>query len=208
MAPEPEFLFQEGGGPLFDMGPYYLTALVQLFGPVAGSAAPARRPAERVIGSGPAAGTEFPSRCRPMSARSRVRERPSSQSIFSFDSPLAAPGSSRSPGPTATSWCRTRTGSRARLDLVHGANRTSIADPAVHRYDRRPRHRRRRAGPSDPAPVCPERASGALAAHVLDVMLSIAEAAETDRFVDVASRAPQPDPLPADWDPAASTDLG
>ena len=32
--PNPEFLFQKGGGPVLDMGPYYLTALVQLFGPV------------------------------------------------------------------------------------------------------------------------------------------------------------------------------
>lgn len=32
--PSPEFYYQEGGGPLFDMGPYYLTALVFLLGPV------------------------------------------------------------------------------------------------------------------------------------------------------------------------------
>lgn len=31
--PSPEFLFQRGGGPLLDMGPYYLTALAQVFGP-------------------------------------------------------------------------------------------------------------------------------------------------------------------------------
>jgi predicted dehydrogenase len=32
--PDPAFLYQPGGGPLFDMGPYYLTALVTLLGPV------------------------------------------------------------------------------------------------------------------------------------------------------------------------------
>ncbi|SMF90892.1 Predicted dehydrogenase [Paenibacillus uliginis N3/975] len=32
--PDPEFYYAEGGGPMFDMGPYYLTALVQLLGPV------------------------------------------------------------------------------------------------------------------------------------------------------------------------------
>lgn len=39
--PNPEFFYQEGGGPMYDMGPYYLTALVSLMGPVsrvAGSA--------------------------------------------------------------------------------------------------------------------------------------------------------------------------
>jgi predicted dehydrogenase len=32
--PDPDFYYQPGGGPLFDMGPYYLTALVTLMGPV------------------------------------------------------------------------------------------------------------------------------------------------------------------------------
>jgi predicted dehydrogenase len=32
--PAPEFYYQVGGGPMFDMGPYYLTALVNLMGPV------------------------------------------------------------------------------------------------------------------------------------------------------------------------------
>jgi predicted dehydrogenase len=30
--PDPEFYYQVGGGPMFDMGPYYLTALVSLLG--------------------------------------------------------------------------------------------------------------------------------------------------------------------------------
>lgn len=33
--PDPEFYYQVGGGPLFDMGPYYVTAIVTLLGPVA-----------------------------------------------------------------------------------------------------------------------------------------------------------------------------
>jgi predicted dehydrogenase len=32
--PSPEFYYEPGGGPMFDMGPYYLTALLNLFGPV------------------------------------------------------------------------------------------------------------------------------------------------------------------------------
>ncbi len=31
---DPEFFYKAGGGPMFDMGPYYLTALVSLLGPV------------------------------------------------------------------------------------------------------------------------------------------------------------------------------
>lgn len=32
--PNPDFYYHPGGGPLFDMGPYYLTALIQLLGPM------------------------------------------------------------------------------------------------------------------------------------------------------------------------------
>ncbi|MCL2213714.1 MAG: Gfo/Idh/MocA family oxidoreductase [Treponema sp.] len=32
--PSPHFFYQEGGGPMFDVGPYYLTALVSILGPV------------------------------------------------------------------------------------------------------------------------------------------------------------------------------
>lgn len=32
--PDPAFYYKHGGGPMFDMGPYYLTALVSLLGPV------------------------------------------------------------------------------------------------------------------------------------------------------------------------------
>jgi predicted dehydrogenase len=34
--PDPTFLFSPGGGPLLDVGPYFVTQLVQLLGPVAG----------------------------------------------------------------------------------------------------------------------------------------------------------------------------
>ena len=33
--PAPQFYYQPGGGPVLDMGPYYLTTLVNLLGPVA-----------------------------------------------------------------------------------------------------------------------------------------------------------------------------
>ena len=33
--PDPEFYYEKGGGPMFDMGPYYLTAMINLLGPVA-----------------------------------------------------------------------------------------------------------------------------------------------------------------------------
>ncbi|HEX4792043.1 MAG TPA: Gfo/Idh/MocA family oxidoreductase, partial [Actinospica sp.] len=59
--PEPEFYYRPGGGPLMDMGPYYLTALVTLLGPIRRVVGMSSTPrSSRVIGSGPRAGAEFP----------------------------------------------------------------------------------------------------------------------------------------------------
>jgi predicted dehydrogenase len=58
--PNPEFYYQPGGGPMFDMGPYYLTALLFLLGPIrriqgmASVAVP-----DRIITSSPKAGTRI-----------------------------------------------------------------------------------------------------------------------------------------------------
>ncbi|MDR0849481.1 MAG: Gfo/Idh/MocA family oxidoreductase [Propionibacteriaceae bacterium] len=55
--PDPEFYYQSGGGPVLDMGPYYLTALVHLLGPVRSVVAHTRTSGrQRVIGTGPKAG--------------------------------------------------------------------------------------------------------------------------------------------------------
>ncbi|MEV0487892.1 Gfo/Idh/MocA family oxidoreductase [Streptomyces sp. NPDC050508] len=58
--PDPEFYYRPGGGPLLDMGPYYISALVHLLGPVAMVTGAASAPrAEREIASGPRAGQRF-----------------------------------------------------------------------------------------------------------------------------------------------------
>jgi predicted dehydrogenase len=59
--PNPDFYYTAGGGPLLDMGPYYISALVHLLGPVrAVIGAAGRLRAERVIGSGPRTGQRIP----------------------------------------------------------------------------------------------------------------------------------------------------
>ena len=47
----------------------------------------------------------------------------------------------------------------------------------------------------------PERASGRLATHVLDVLLGIRDAAATGSPVQITSTVPPIPPLPEDWDP-------
>ncbi len=56
--PNPQFFFLPGGGPILDMGPYYVTALVAHLGPVtAVTARTLTSNRKRVVGSGPLAGT-------------------------------------------------------------------------------------------------------------------------------------------------------
>ena len=88
--PNPAFLYAAGAGPLFDLGPYYLTALVQVFGPMSS----VRR--TRIEGPGAAGdrlrtegGEEFdvtvPSH---VSALVQYESGQSAQAMFSFDSAL------------------------------------------------------------------------------------------------------------------------
>ena len=58
--PAPEFFYKPGGGPMFDMGPYYLTALVSILGPVARVSGSAKIGIKkRLITSQPLYGTEI-----------------------------------------------------------------------------------------------------------------------------------------------------
>lgn len=59
--PQPDFYYRAGGGPLLDMGPYYVTSLVQLLGPVVRVTGAASRSRDvRTIASGPRAGESVP----------------------------------------------------------------------------------------------------------------------------------------------------
>lgn len=58
--PAPEFYYKAGGGPMFDMGPYYLTALTVLMGPIRRITGSARATfPERTITSQPLHGTKI-----------------------------------------------------------------------------------------------------------------------------------------------------
>ncbi|MFA6135118.1 MAG: Gfo/Idh/MocA family oxidoreductase [Phycisphaerae bacterium] len=58
--PDPEFYYKVGGGPMFDMGPYYLTALVSMMGPIKRVTGSARVTfPERTITSQPKNGTKI-----------------------------------------------------------------------------------------------------------------------------------------------------
>jgi predicted dehydrogenase len=202
--PAPEFLFQTGGGPLLDMGPYYLTALVHLLGPIRRVTATGGRAREtRVIGAGPRAGTQFPVTVpTTVTALLEFSRGSSAQVVFTFDSALprttlevagtlgtaVLPDPNSFDGPTL-------------LHLLSGGDPLELA-PQGHSATRGTGvlelARAIRAGAL-------ERASGALAYHVLDAMQSIEESVADGRPVVVQSTAEAPPTLPTGWDPYART---
>ncbi|WP_037570558.1 Gfo/Idh/MocA family protein [Phaeacidiphilus oryzae] len=201
----PEFLFAAGAGPLFDLGPYYLTALAALFGsPVTRVAATARRArAERVIGSGPRAGSTFPVEVpTDVTALLEFAGGQGASSRFSFDAPVkrtlieitGTEAELRVPDPNFFDGVllRRAVGETEWTELpVTGPTSgrgLGVLDLA----------RALRAG-------VPARASGELALHVVDAMCAIDRSAAEGTFQQVASTCPTPEPLPEEWDPEAAT---
>jgi predicted dehydrogenase len=212
--PAPEFLFQAGGGPLLDLGPYYLSTLVTVFGPVVrvsaiGSIA---RP-ERVVESGPRAGTTFAVEVPTHSALLLEFEGgASAQCTFSFQSAIPRAGFfeiTGTDGAIVLPDPNMFEGESELWTLEAWKGVTGHDHPVPERLTPTGATASRGLGVLDLARSIragvPERASGAIAAHVLDVMLAAAEASETHGVVAVSSRVQAPDPLPADWDPFEAT---
>ncbi|YCH07810.1 Gfo/Idh/MocA family protein [Arthrobacter sp. alpha11c] len=203
--PNPGFLFQYGAGPLFDMGPYYLTALVQTFGSVRRVAALGSKAKEvRVIGSGPKAGEEFavdvPTH---VSAMAQFDNGASSHSVFSFESPRDRMGFVEITGTDATISLPDPNEFHGDVRIWKAGDEDWTTIPATGPADGRglgvlDMARSIRAGG-------PHRAAGTLAYHVLDAMVSINESIESGAFIDVESSAPTSAALPEDWEPSAQT---
>ena len=203
--PAPEFLFQAGGGPLLDIGPYYLTTLVHLLGPirrVTGAGGRARE--TRVIGSGPRAGTAFPVTVpTTVTALVEFEAGSSAQLVLSVESALRRVGFVELTGTLGTAVLPdpNRFDGPTRLYSSAGAEPEELA-PGGHAASRGTGTlelaRAIRAG-------VPERASGELAFHVLDAMLAIEESLTRGQSVEVRSTTAVPPVLPAGWDPYAKT---
>lgn len=195
--PNPAFFYGPGGGPVLDVGPYYIAALVGLLGPVVEVSGVGRGAGqERVIGKGPRAGEAFP-----------VTVPTSVFATYAFESGAIG-------------------GFMASFDVVasevphievHGTDGSlSLGDPNT--FDGHVRLRRIDGAGWEDVPLAfdgsvgrgigladmidgiregrPHRASGAFAFHVLEVLLATEEAATTRRAVTVESRPPRPEALP------------
>lgn len=204
--PSPEFYYSKGGGPLLDMGPYYISTLVAVFGPVARVSAMGSKSREtRVIAAGPRAGTEFsvdvPTH---VSALIEFESGASAQSIFSFDSPLFRMGFVEINGTRGTLSLPDPNRFDGDSELHLGADPSDISAIVATG----PTHGRG-TGVTEMAQAIREgrkvRIPGEIALHVLDVMLSIQDAIDEKRWVEVESTLAPIAPLPSTWDPINST---
>jgi predicted dehydrogenase len=196
--PDPDFYYQPGGGPLFDMGPYYLTSLVHLLGPVRRvTGMSSRSRSERVIGSGPRAGSRIPVDVQTHVAGLLEHESGAVTALLtSFDVVASrqpdievhgSDGSLLVPDPNTF-------GGTVRLRRIDSQDWSDL--PASAGYQ----DGGRGIGVADLATAMaagrPHRASAELALHVLDVMQSLLTAAREQASVAITSPGPVPDLVP------------
>ncbi|MDU6670706.1 MAG: Gfo/Idh/MocA family oxidoreductase, partial [Bradyrhizobium sp.] len=200
--PAPGFYYLRGGGPMLDMGPYYITDLVQLLGPVASVMGSTARPrSERLVTSQPMNGTLIPVEVATHVAGTLEFENGAVVSVtMSFDVPKHrhAPieiygdkGSMLVPDPN-------RFGGEVQVAKTGGEWETM---PLTHGHVD---GEFRSIGVADMATAIlndrPHRASGALAFHVLEVMEAFQTSANEGRRVVIESRVERPAMLPAGQD--------
>ncbi|KQQ81850.1 Gfo/Idh/MocA family oxidoreductase [Aureimonas sp. Leaf324] len=204
--PNPQFYYQPGGGPVLDMGPYYLTMLVNLLGPVARVSAVARTGQEmrEITAEGPFHGTRFPV-ATPTSLLSLLEFRSGAAVTFgaSWDvfrhsnHPIelhGTEGSIRLPDPD-TFGGDVSLSARGEPWREHpsepepfGAINWPFDEPRIANY--------RMLGVADLVRSItegrPARASGRLALHVLEVMEAILTAADTGQPIGIEGRLERP----------------
>ena len=197
--PNPEFFYQPGAGPMFDLGPYYLSTLTTLMGPVRRVTASARVTfPERMITSEPHAGTSI-----------TVNTPTHVAGVMDFESGAV--------GTLVTSfdvWSE----NQSRIDLYGTEGTLSLPDPntfggpvwlwrsdentwtevpLTHPYTGNSRG----LGLADMAQALrsgrPPRASGELGMHALEVIHAFLESSERGEHVEVESTFERPEALPA-----------
>jgi predicted dehydrogenase len=206
--PNPEFYYQRGGGPLFDMGPYYLTALVSIMGPVKRVSGMTRITfPERTITSQPRFGqrvqVEVPTHVTGLLefANGAIGTLIQTFDVWGANLPkleiYGTEGSLSLPDPNTF-------GGPVQVRLKGKSEWEDV--PLTHIYTENSRG----LGVADLAAAMrqgrPHRASGELAFHVLDIMQSVHEAAEDGRQVELTSSCERPAMLPTGLTPG-SVDL-
>lgn len=198
--PSPEFYYEVGGGPMFDMGPYYLTALVNLLGPIRKITGMTRITfPTRTITSEPKKGkvinVETPTHIAGVMEFANGAIGTITTSFDVWPSAAGLPnieiygteGTLVVPNPNSFT---------GEVKLRKGREKDLITIPLSHGYN----DNFRGLGVADMAQAIrsnrPHRANGEVTYHVLDAMQSFLDAGAKGRAVDVKSACERPAALP------------
>lgn len=207
--PDPEFYYKSGGGPMFDMGPYYLTALVNLLGPVARISGSAQKgQSERLISSEPLNGktitVDVPTHVTGVLdfVSGAVGVIVTSFDVWSSSMPFieiyGTEGTLQVPDPNyfrgEVRLRRFREENWSQIPLV-----LPCPDNPKAKDDWQLLNNLRGIGVTDMAEAIdegrPHRASGEMTYHVLDIMHGIHDASSSGKYYDVPSTCARPTPL-------------
>ena len=196
--PAPQFYYQPGGGPLFDMGPYYLSALVTLLGPVVRVSGWAGRSGrERQIATGPNRGALIDvSVDTHVSATIEHASGIVSSLTVSFDVWTSRIPKIEVYGTSGTMSVADPNQFSDPVELWTSGEQTWRVVPRSAGYA----DSGRGFGLADLARAIetnrPHRASGELAFHVLEIMDAIIRAASEKRVIELSSTVERPEPVP------------
>jgi predicted dehydrogenase len=196
--PNPQFYYEKGAGPLFDMGPYYLTALTALLGPVqAVQAAATISFPERTISSQPLAGQTISVRTPTHHSLSLefaagalgtmitsfdvVQHGLPNIEIYGEEGSLRVPDPNTFGGPVLLATRANKEWREVPLEFGYAENSRGIGLADMARAMQTGRDHR-----------CNER----LAFHVLEIMHTALDSAEAGRKIEVPSTMTRPEPLP------------
>ena len=197
--PNPGFYYLAGGGPMLDMGPYYITDLVNLLGPVASVIGLATRTrSERIVKSEPLAGTRIPVEVATHVTGTLLFVSGAAVSVtMSFDVPrhrhvpielYGEKGSLIVPDPNYFG---------GRIEAATAGEDWRVV-PTEHAYAD---GNYRILGLADMAQAIragqPHRASGSLAFHVFEVMEAFQISSDIGAAVKISTRPERPAPMPA-----------
>jgi predicted dehydrogenase len=208
----PEFLFTQGGGPIFDMGPYYFSALVHLLGPIRRVAAIGRTgQSTRQIRLGPRVGTEFPVHVfTHVSVLTEFEQGGAAQTLLSFDTALLRHGVFEINGTDGTMFFPDPNRFDGEIRIARPLEKferppvqewetiESIGAEAGRGLGALDMARHIRAGGSHVA-------TGDLGLHVLDTLITVDESATRGEFLPVESTVQQVSALPEAFDPFEAT---
>lgn len=200
--PDPSFYYDIGGGPLFDMGPYYLTALTALLGPINQLSGAARITyPERTITSKPKAGTTV--QVKTPTHLTSILEF-SSGAVGTLTTSFDAFGGSTLPpieiyGSEGTLLVPDPNTFGGQVRIRKKDQKEFVEVPQTHNYYENSRG----IGVADMALAIqkgiPHRANGQLAFHVLEAMHGIHDSAEKQAFYEMESTCDKPEAFPINY---------